>query len=195
MLLPALVVFAIAGALLAALEDRLHRRVHSRLGQAWVDGFVLPLGRVFALMAFNACAYPALYGLRGVPSFAALLQHGSGRFDHLLTLLFFAGVLLPAVAPLRRALSLVLPLQGMVGVAVVARWCAASVGVPVALWPSASTWVALALAAALAHLLALLLTRAIDDEVLREDARDLLLLWLQAPVLLIYGRFLGAQFS
>lgn len=194
MLLPALVVFAVAGALLAVLEDRLHRRAHTRLSAAWVDGFALPLGRVLALMGFIACAYPALYGLRGVPSFAALLQGGTGRFDHLLTLLFLAGLLLPAVAPLRHALSLVLPLQGMVGVAVVARWCAASVGAPLSLWPSAPVWLALIAVAGLVHLIARLLVRAIADEVLREDARDLLLLWLQAPVLLIYGRFLGAQF-
>jgi hypothetical protein len=193
MLLLALILFAVAGVLLALAEDRAHRHVHSQLALAWLDGFALPLGRVFALMLFIACAYPALYGLRDLPSFATLLSLERGRFDHLLTALFVAGLLLPAIPLLRRALGLILPLQGMAGVALVGHWCAGALGTTLKLWPTPATWMALALAAVFAQLLAVLLTRTIDDPLLQEDARDLLLLWLQAPVLLVYGQYLGHQ--
>lgn len=193
MLLIALLAFGLAGVALALAEDRVHRHVHSRMALAWFESFVLPLGRVFALMLFIGCAYPALYGLGTAPSFGALLRAEPGRFDHLLTVLFLAGLLLPAIPLLRHALGIVLPLQGMAGVALVANWCAAALQQPLALWPTLAVWTGLALAAIFAQLLAVLLTRAIDDPLLQEDARDLLLLWLQAPALLIYGQYLGHQ--
>lgn len=196
MILVALVLFAGAGLVLAWIEDRVQRRSRSALVQRWFEQFLLPLGRVFALMLFIVCAYPALYGLSGreAPSFASLLAAGNGRLDRLISILFLAGLLLPAIPGLRRWIAVVLPLQGMAGVALVASWLASTNGASLALWPRAAVWVLLAVAAGLAAMLARLLTTLIDDPVLRQDAHDLLLLWLQAPLLLIYGLSLGHAF-
>lgn len=193
MILMALVLFAVAGLLLAWAEDRLQRRSRSPLAWNWFEQFLLPLGRVFALMLFIVCAYPALYGLNGreAPAFGALLAAGNGRLDRLINVLFFVGLLLPAIPGLRRWIAVLLPLQGMAGVALVASWLAAAQGVSLTLWPSAAVWSLLVIVAGLAALLARLMTALIDDPVLRQDAHDLLLLWLQAPLLLIYAMALG----
>ncbi|HEY0973628.1 MAG TPA: hypothetical protein VGE57_03970 [Solimonas sp.] len=194
MILLALLLFAGAGLLLAWAEDHAHRTARAPLALAWFDRFLLPLGRVVALLLFIVCAYPALYGLRArdVPGFLELLSAQPGRLDRLINLLFFVGLILPAIPSLGRRLAFVLPVQGMAGVALVATWLSTAQGLPLSPWPGMGNLVLLLAGAALAALAARFAITMIEQPVLRQDVYDLLVLWLQAPLLLLYGRMLAA---
>lgn len=194
MILAALLCFAVAGLALAWAEDRLHRRALTALATAWIEHFLLPLGRVFSLMLFLLVAYPALFGVRTAPPLGSILFGAAGRIDDLINVLFFAGLLLPSLPVLRRLPGLTLPLQGMAGTALLFTWLAQALGVTaVRLLPDPGQWLLLAVLAALAAAAARLLTIAIEEPVVRQDAHDLVLLWLQALPLLVYARMLGAQ--
>jgi hypothetical protein len=191
----ALVVFLGAGLALFWLEERLHHVTRSGLARIWVESFLLPLCRVFALMLLVLLAHPGLFGSVELPSLSAILFDVDGRFDHLISVLFLSGLLLPAIPGARKLAGLVLPLQGMAGVAMLFSWLAQALAVPVRLLPTPAQWLSLATLSAVAVLCAWLLTRAVDDPTRRHDLYDLLLLWLQAPVLLVYGRMLGNQLA
>lgn len=191
-LLAVLALVAMAS-IVARIEDWAHREERRESLMRWLENFLLPLGRVFALLLFIVLAYPTLLGLREAPGFGELLDAGHGRFDRLVNVLFFTGLLLPAIPVLRRLPGLLLPMQGMAGVALVAGWVAAAQGHALKVWPSPELWIVIAAAAGLASAVANLLTQAIDDRVLRQDLSDLLILVLQAPLLLIYGHWLGRQ--
>lgn len=196
MTLAALLCFAVAGLALAWAEDRLHRLELEPLAAAWVEHFLLPLGRVFSLMLFLLVAYPALFGVRSAPSLGTLLFGTAGRIDHLINVLFFAGLLLPSLPVLRRLPGLTLPLQGMAGTALLFTWLAQALGAThVRLLPDAGQALLLAALAALAVASARLLTITIEEPVVRQDAQDLILLWMQALPLLVYARMLGAQLA
>lgn len=194
-ILLALLALIAAASVVARLEDWGHREDRAPPFMAWFDGFLLPLGRVFALLLFIVLSYPALLDLERAPRFSALLAGEPGRFDRLVNLLFFTGLFLPAIPVLRRLPGLLLPLQGMAGVALVAGWTAAALGREIVLWPSRPLWVLIALLAGMAWLLAHLLTIAVRDRVLQQDLGDLFVLIFQAPLLLIYGHWLGRQLS
>lgn len=196
MILAALLCFGAAGLGLAWSEDRLHRLELAPLAAAWVEHFLLPLGRVFSLMLFLFVAYPALFGARQAPPLGAILLGTDGRLDDLINVLFFAGLLLPALPVLRRLPGLTLPLQGMAGTALLFTWLAQALGAThVRLLPDAGQWLLLAALAGLAAASARLLTITIEEPVVRQDAHDLVLLWMQALPLLVYARMLGAQLA
>jgi len=191
----ALVFFVGAGVALFWLEERLHHITRHGLAQVWVESFLLPLCRVFALMLLMLIAYPGLFGTFAAPPLGKIVFSVEGRFDHLINVLFLAGLLLPAIPGARKLAGVVLPLQGMAGVAMLFSWLAQSLNVQARLLPTLSQWLTLATLSAVAMLCAWLLTRAVDDPTRRHDLYDLLLLWLQAPVLLVYGRMLGSQLA
>lgn len=193
MILPALLAFGAAGFALAWAEDHLHRRSHAPFQTAWVDYFLLPLGRVFALALFVLLAYPQLFGRHDAPALRDILFGVQGRADRLITVLFLTGLLLPSLPGLRRMPGLTLPLQGMAGVALLFAWTAQALGADVSVFPASAQCLALGALGALAAGLARLMTAGVGEPVVRQDLQDLLLLWLQAPILLVYGRMLGAH--
>lgn len=194
MLWLATLVFAGLTLALALLETHWRHAANVELFRLWGDRFALPLLRVFCLMAFIGCAYPALFGLRDAPSLWSLLEAGHGRFDRSINLLFFAGLLLPALPLLRRVPGLVLPLQGCLGVALLFGWLASARGLAeLRRWPDAGTLLMLAAVSGLAMACASLLSRGVQDPLGRQDIYDLLLIWLQLPVLILYGHWLGRQ--
>ncbi|HEY1076744.1 MAG TPA: hypothetical protein VGE51_08640 [Fontimonas sp.] len=195
MIVVALACFAGAACALFWLEERLHHMTYSDLAQAWVESFLLPLCRAFALMLLILLAYPGLFGRAGLPPLQQIVFGIDGRFDHLINVLFLAGLLLPALPGARKVAGLVLPLQGMAGVAMLFSWLAQALQITVHLLPSAAQWLTLGVLSAIAMLAAWLLTRAVDDLTRRQDLYDLLLLCLQAPTLLVYGRMLGSQIT
>lgn len=190
----ALVCFVGAGIGLFWLEEQLQGMTRSDLAEIWVESFLLPLCRVFVLMTLILIAYPRLYGQAQLPDLNQIVFGVAGRFDRLINLLFFAGLFLPAIPGARKFAGLILPVQGMAGVALVFSW-ATPAHESLRLLPDANQWLLLATFSALAMCCAWLLTRAVDDPVRRHDLYDLLLLWLQAPVLLVYGKILGSQLT
>jgi hypothetical protein len=190
-----LLLFIVSTLLLALWEQQLFASEWIAPGfEPWIEGFLLPLGRVFCLMLFVATSIPALFGDSGGPSFTRLLQVDGGRFNDLVNGLFFAGLFLPAIPLLRRLGGLILPLQGGVGVAMVFVWYCAAIGVErPSLWPVGGEWLRLIGASALAALFASALSLLVQNALGRQQIYSLLLIWLQLPVLLIYGQLLGAR--
>lgn len=195
MILIALAVFIALTLLMVWAEDRLLRAREEILRQ-WAERLALPLMRGFCLMAFIALAYPALFRLPDAPGFAALMAADSTRFDSLVNVLFLAGLLLPGLPLLRRAPALVLPLQGAAGIAMVCSWLAQAVGVnEIALLPDSGTLLLMALLSGFAAGLASLFSRGLSDPFAQQELFDLLLMWLQVPVLVVYGQHLGARLA
>jgi hypothetical protein len=194
-MIPATLVFAAFTACLAVFEHRLHRRHHEPLQQWWIEQCLLPLCRVFALMLLIAIGYPAIFGLHAAPSLRALLLAEPGRFGQWVNVLFIVGLLLPALPLLRRLPGLSLPLQGLAGVAVVFSWLQSALGIEATLLPSRAEIIWLAILAALASAAAKLVSLSVDEPLWRQDLRDLLLLWFQAPLLIVYARMLGHQLA
>ncbi|HEY0916372.1 MAG TPA: hypothetical protein VGE22_15980 [Solimonas sp.] len=194
MLLLAALAFAVLSMGAAWLEQVLHQRTREEVLRLWIQWFLLPLARVFCLMSFIVLAGASLFGLPAMPSPAELLAQAPGRTDSLITWLFFTGLLLPAIPLLQRAPGLVLPLQGGAGVALLFTWMAAAVGFHgTRLLPDLPMLLMLAALSGFAMACAHLLTQAVSDEVRRQEAYDLLLLWLQLPLLVVYGHWLGNQ--
>ncbi len=187
----AILVFVAFTACLAAFEHRLHRRHHRPLQQWWIEQCLLPLGRVFALMLLIAVGYPEIFGVDAAPSLRFILQAEPGRFDQWVNVLFIVGLLLPALPLLHRLPGLALPLQGLAGVAVIFTWLRSTLNIDVGLVPSRGEIVLLFLLAALASAAAKLLSLSAHEPVWRQDLRDLLLLWFQAPLIIVYAQILG----
>ena len=161
----------------------------------------LPLLRAGALVVFILVAYPALFGLAEAPAVGALLQGGAGRFSHLLGLVFLLSLLLPAV-PVVGTPALALPVQGAAGSALVFRWLAEAAGLPqVSYWPGLPSLAAAAAIAYVAWRAARWAAAALDETGRRlwdvadagEVAFQALLLFLQAPAVLVYSLGLGRQ--
>ncbi|TJY58971.1 hypothetical protein E4T66_15375 [Sinimarinibacterium sp. CAU 1509] len=187
----AIAVFVLVTAGLARLEHRLHQHHHEPLQHWWIEQGLLPLGRVFALMLLIGLGYPDIFGIDDAPSLRALLQAEPGRFDQWINILFIVGLLLPALPLLHRLPGLALPLQGLAGVAVVFSWLRSALNIDATLIPPRAEMVLLLLLAALASAAAKLLSLSVREPVLRQDLRDLVLLWLQAPLVIVYARMLG----
>lgn len=163
-------------------------------GTWWHEHVLLPGLRVMAVMLLVALGWPAMFGLDQAPSFGELVERGSRLRDGF-NLLMLAGLLLPLLPVIGGIAELVLPVQGMLAIALVHRWAATDLGMPDAsAWPGPVTlafavlWAAInrGAAAALHHW--------------HRDGQggwvaDALLLWMQLPILLVYARELGARLA
>ncbi len=195
MIVVGLVIFGVAGAALAWIEDRIHRHTHSALIAAWAEYFALPLGRSFALMILIGASYPDLFGTSAAPPLFELLSAHKGGLDRMITVLFLTGLALPSLPVLRRMPGLTLPLQGMAGVALLFSWLAGAMQIDATWIPGTAQLLLLVILSGLGVIAARLLALCVKEPVVRQDLHDLLLLWLQAPLILIYARMLGSQLS
>lgn len=197
MILPALIAFLLAALALAWVEHRVlaHLSVsRSALAwnQWWSERLLLPLLRTLCLLLLIGLAYPALFGLEDAPRLGDLLGRGS-RWTHWLNWAFLAGVALPALLGGSLFVALSLPLQSVFAVALLYRWYAMDTGTPLHLLPSPTLALTLGAFSAMAILASQICSQLLRDESAQQDLRDLLLLCLQAPLVLIYAQALGAM--
>lgn len=202
-LLAALVVYGLLSLglawLVARVEDGLDHGVQAWL---WLHLFA-PLLRAAALGVFIILAYPTLFGLDDAPPVTTLLLADDARPGHLVGALFAISLALP-LAPLRLAgPALVLPLQGMAGATLLFGWLAEALALEPQLWvglPNLGLILVLAVATHLAaarlldgvHHAGHALLGVADLEVL---VRELLVLLVQVPVVLVYTLALGANLA
>ncbi|MCU0936549.1 MAG: hypothetical protein MUF66_10905 [Gammaproteobacteria bacterium] len=173
---------------------------HSVVVWLW-EHFYLPLLRAAALAGFILLAYPGLFGVAEGPGVGALIADGHARVSHLLGVVFLLSLALPAV-PVVGGPALALPVQGAAGSALVFHWLAEALGVPaVGYWPGTpallgaaalayGAWWAAGWAASALELTGRRLWNVADAG---EVAYQALLLFLQAPALLVYSLGLGRQ--
>ena len=161
----------------------------------------LPLLRAGALVVFILVAYPALFGLAEAPAVRVLLAAAPARFSHLLGVVFLLSLLLPAV-PVIGSPALALPVQGAAGSALVFHWLAEAAGAQeVGYWPGFPSLAGAGAMAYAAWRAARWAAAALDETGRRlwnvadagEAAFQALLLFLQAPAVLVYSLGLGRQ--
>jgi len=194
-------VLSMAGGLLSA---RLHARLDDGAGLwLWMHLYA-PMMRAAILMVFLLMAYPTLFGLTDAPTVAVLLAGGDGRFGHLLGIVFLLSLVLPLVPALAALPALVMPIQGIAGAALLFHWLTTATGAPtVSYWPGgqvllgimalswAAHWLAVRTAGAIEHMARQRLQIADLGELLIEG----LLLFLQAPAIILYTMALGKQLT
>lgn len=195
MLVTACIAFVIAAALLSVTEQRALASLAGLRGPLWIAEHVaLPMGRVICVLLFIALAYPAIYGLGAAPALADVLGV-SGRLSAWANLLFLAALAIPLLPASERLREIILPLQGLLGLAMLASWLGDTVGIPeIPLLPS---WATLSFSGA-----CIALNLVARPWLYRQDwnhgriwASELLLLLMQLPVLVVYGAQLGHNFK
>lgn len=195
MILAAFFAYGLGVSLLALAEYRwLPARLHDSAASWWLQHLGLPGARVACVMLFVALAWPALYGLAEAPGFSELMQR-DGRLRDWFNGLFLSGLLLPLLPLSHRVSEFVLPLQGALAVALVFRWASIDrFGAPLPVWPDPAT-ISFAAIWALINLGAARWLRRSDHAGRGEWIVETLLLWMQLPVLLVYGRQLGGTLT
>lgn len=195
MLAAACIAFVIAAALLSLAEQRALASLAGLRGPLWIAEHVaLPMGRAACVLLFIALAYPAIYGLATAPALSAVFSI-PGRLSAWANLLFLAALAIPLLPAAERLREIILPIQGLLGLAMLASWLGDTVGLPeIPLLPS---WATLGFAGA-----CIALNLLARSWLYRQDwnhgriwASELLLLLMQLPVLVVYGAQLGHNFK
>lgn len=197
-------VFA-AGLLEPLLAYRLNRALAGNHVFHWAwDHLGAPLIRAALVAAFVLIAYPALFGAHSAPPLSKLIADGSMRLSSLLNVLFISSLVLPALPPLSSRQALVIPVQGLIAVAMVFGWYTDYLGASSAsFWPGFGAAGATVAMAIVAHLLAKDLGAYLGvaaDRHFNTSGFDRLVpnaveLVVQMPVMLYYGLILGRQIS
>lgn len=162
----------------------------------------LPLARIAAIIIFIIMAYPIVFGLKSAPPIGELIS--SGRVNVLINTLFLISVFLPLIPGVGKMHSLVLPVQSLAAAQLVFSWLNQhSYQSDISLLPSLSAFGKIVIFVIAAHWLSYWLAQRIgellDESFNVEGFPDLLfqsiLLFLQAPFLLIYTVELGRQLN
>jgi len=201
-LLLAFAAFGAGNVALAAVELRWLPRLYNNPVTEWIAERVLAaLARVVLLVAFILVAYPGLYGIEAAPPLSELFAQGMSRKGALVNWTFFTAMILPLVPFVGRLPGLVLPVQGIVAAALVFAWLADAVGAEVTLWPGwpaaaaivawsvFGQWLATLAAERLGHALA---RRGMPGD-LDIAVIDAVILFMQAPAILLYTLTIGGQ--
>ena len=200
----ALSIYAVAIVAVEFLVNRLHSAVHDVDISAWmVESVALPLARAAALTLFIISAYPLLFGISTAPTLDAILFFREGRLTALVNLTFILSLLLPLLPVIGKRRSIILPLQGFAIATLLFHWMASFMGVPHDYWPGTVNLLLIIVLASVASPLAHHITHTIgkhaDKLAEREGFDNLafegLLLFFQAPAILVYTLSLGNQLN
>lgn len=193
----------IAGLAEPVLADRVNHWLegNSVLHWAW-DHLAAPMLRAAIIAGFVLLAYPALFALSVAPGIGELAAGGSLRLTNLFNVLFLVSLVLPALPLFGRHKALIIPVQGLIAVAMVFGWLTEHLGATSASfwpgWPAAVATLAMALVShrlaadcgsALGHWLDRRRAYAGFDRVVPNSME---LLW-QTPVLLYYALSVSRQ--
>ena len=201
--LAAALVYALASMGGIILFEFIHQRLDNAVLQWQWDHIGMPLLRAGLMLLFIALAWPALFGLGGVPSLGELLARDDLRFSYLLDLVFIITLLFPLIPVIGAWEELILPLQGVTAAAMTFNWLAGAAGkTGVHYWPGLGTLALMVAVALVSHWLALTVSHGLGerlDKKFNVQHSGLLLsralvLVMQYPVIVIYSHALGQQF-
>lgn len=201
-LLLALIAYGLLNLGLIGLEHRWQPHVSVHWLSEWIaDHVVLPVARIAVLLAFIGAAYPVLFGVAEAPALLSLLGQGEHRINTLINIAFLASLLFPLVPLLGGMPGIVLPVQGIAASGLLFSWLAGSLGNSVTLWPGWATAGVMLVWAALGHRLALWSARSVGSRIdawgdytgAEKLVYELIILFLQAPAILVYTLSLGGQ--
>lgn len=200
--LMSLVIYAMAIVAVELLVNKLHAAVSDVDVTAWmVEQAALPLARAAALALFLFTAYPILFGIDTAPPLGSILFFKEGRFSALVNLAFILSLLLPLLPLIGKQRAVILPLQGIAIAALLFHWTASSLGISHSYWPGGFNLVLIILlisiAAPVAHRITHRIGRGANQWTERAGFEELafegLLLFFQAPAILVYTLSLGTQ--
>jgi len=188
---------------LALLGGRVEARAaHRAIPWVWTHIY-LPMLRAAALALFVLVAYPGLYGVVEVPAASALVLEEPGRLSRLVGLVFLLSLLLPLL-PGVGVPALALPVQGAAASALLFAWLTDAAGVSrPSYWPGTANLLAAVTLAGAAGWIARRVAARIDEAGQRlwnvadagQVVYQLLILFLQAPAILVYSLGLGRQLA
>ena len=186
----ALSVFICASLALAWCERCWWAQLQSHSLARWVAEHVgLPMLRVAVVLSFVILAYPRIFGLDETVPLSQLLS--GERPAHWINAMFVLALLLPLLPGIQHLSEALLPLQGMLAVAMLFRWLGQALDQPaLPWWPDAGTLVFTALWIA-THLLIRRQLRQHGWEGRGHWLADALLLVMQLPILWVFGQQLG----
>lgn len=202
--LTALILYAIAIIAAELLVKKLHAAVSDVGITEWmVEQVALPLARACALAIFIVSAYPILFGLTAAPPLGSILFSEEGRLVSMVNLAFILSLLLPLLPVIGSRRSLILPFQGVAIASLLFHWLASFKNVPHSYWPGISNILLVILIVLLVSPLAHFASQRFGTFVNRLTERagfeqlafEGLLLFLQAPALLVYTLSLGKQIA
>jgi hypothetical protein len=162
-----------------------------------VEHIGIPLLNALAMILFIAILYPVLFPLESLPDFYTLLSSEAGRINQLINWIFVLSLMIPMIPVLGPRIEIVLPIQGLVVLALIANWLGTHLGAQaISMLPSAIDvmWMLVwgVIAARLAVHLSTQLGEQIDYRYHMADAGTFLYpifaLIFQTPTLAIYAR-------
>jgi hypothetical protein len=201
-LLLALTFYGLLNLGLIGFEHRWQPRMSAHWLVEWIaEHIVLPVARIAVLLVFIGAAYPALFGVAEAPALFSLLDQGEHRINTLINAAFLASLLFPLLPLLGGMPGVVLPVQGIAASGLLFSWLANSLGFSITLWPGWATAGMMLAWAELGHRLAVWSARGVGSRIdawgdyigAEKLVYDLIILFLQAPAILVYTLSLGQQ--
>ncbi|MEJ2060825.1 MAG: hypothetical protein P8Y64_10115 [Gammaproteobacteria bacterium] len=203
LILAASLYLALSLAALVLLEKLGERVAEVRVTHFLLAHMGVPLVRVLLMLLFILLTLPVLLDQPQLPGLGHLLDNGHERFQTLVNWLFVVSLILPLLPAIGRFTALILPIQGTLALAFLAHWAAADNALKLNLWPDLPTLGGIVLFAVLGHRVSALLAHRLGLDVRHQlhiaDADEVIgqttLLVFQIPSLLLYGLYLGRQFT
>ncbi|MDX1518817.1 MAG: hypothetical protein R3318_01760 [Gammaproteobacteria bacterium] len=186
------------------LLDRLHHRLNHHFLQTVQDLVFEPLYRAFVMVCFIFLSYPVLFGITDTVGIFTLLAAGEQRTSHLVNLVFITSLLLPLIPGPGKLIELVLPVQAILCCMMVFSWLAQHNGLQeYSYWPGIPVILLIVLLALITHWLSVTLARHAGtwlDEAwnvtgFEELLGESIILFMQAPAILVYSLTLGRQLA
>ena len=175
-------------------------RAHEVDSPTWIFRTILcPVIRIMVLFVIVSQVYPAVDANAASTGFWSILFQ-QGQFNHLINILFFAGLLLSFIPVLSHPVF-ALPIQSLLTIALVFYWQYADSIASLQLFPSMTTILKITIYMMLAYFvtreLCRYVARAIDTRFAVTGSirlvSDAIYLVLQIPVMLVYSSFLTLQ--
>lgn len=192
------IVFVSLSLLISWLGFWLERRLHDAPFNDWLAEHIgIPLLSALAMILFIAILYPALFPLEVLPGFYELLITEKGRMNQLINWVFVLSLMIPLIPVIGPRVEIVLPLQGLVVLALVTSWIAKYLqNSAISLLPSGMDFLWMLAWGVLGARLAVLISEKLGTQL--DERLDLLhtgaylypilALILQTPTMVIYAR-------
>lgn len=186
------------------LLDYLHNKLNHHLLVSMWEIVIEPLYRSFVLVIFIIISYPLLFGLEHATPITILVSENEQRLDQLVNLAFLTSLLLPLIPVVGRFMEIILPMQAILCCMMIFNWLAQSMYfTDFTYWPGSRIILLIILLALFTHWLSVLLARQsgswLDNRFNVIGFEDLIgesiILFMQAPVILVYSVSLGRQLS
>ncbi len=174
---------------------------HPFLMSMWAK-VAIPLYRAFLIGLFVFVSYPVVFGLEDVVSISALLTAEDGRINNVINVLFIISLFFPLIPVIGKQIELILPLQVIACCIMVFSWLVQATQITdYSYWPGFSTVFLIILLAIFTHWLANHLSSSIgqvlDKKFNLDGCQEIIgravILFMQAPAILLYSVALGKQ--